>query len=329
MKLFFQYLKGRRGILCLLALFSAIHFVTSALFRLPIAAGLYPMALCLLAGLAALFFDFQRTRRLHRQLDVIRSPLDAAAQPLPEAAELISADYSRIISLLVQEQRESSARLARRYQDIVDYYTIWVHQIKTPISSMHLQLQSEDTDLARRLKSDLTRIEQYVEMVLVYLRLDADTTDYVIREQELDPIIRSALRKFAGEFIARRLTLQYEPVGVSVITDEKWLSFVVEQVLSNALKYTPSGSIRICLESPKTLCVSDTGYGIAPEDLPRIFEKGYTGCRGRSDKKASGIGLYLCRRICKNLGHQITAESVPGRGTTIRIRLDQRPLEVE
>ena len=104
---------------------------------------------------------------------------------------------------------------------------------------------------------------------------------------------------------------------------------MVEQVLSNALKYTPSGSIRIYLEKSRTLCIQDTGIGIAPEDLPRIFEKGYTGYHGRSDKKASGIGLYLCRRICQNLGHSISAASVPDEGTVIRIHLEQKKLEVE
>ena len=126
------------------------------------------------------------------------------------------------------------------------------------------------------------------------------------------------------------MKLRYEPVNTRVITDEKWLLFVVEQVLSNAVKYTPAGgSVTIDLEQPKTLCIRDTGIGIAPEDLPRIFEKGYTGYNGRNDKKASGIGLYLCRRICHNLGHRITANSSLDSGTVIRIHLEQRTISVE
>ena len=110
------------------------------------------------------------------------------------------------------------------------------------------------------------------------------------------------------------------------MTDEKWLLFVIEQVLSNALKYTRAGSITIELEAPKTLVIRDTGIGVAPEDLPRIFEKGYTGYNGRGDQKASGLGLYLCRTICKRLGHTITASSVPDHGTAIRIALEQRQI---
>lgn len=152
----------------------------------------------------------------------------------------------------------------------------------------------------------------------------------MIRSCDVDEVIRQSLRKFAGEFIDRRLTLHYAPVGLTAVTDEKWLGFVVEQVLSNALKYTPEGgSITIDAEEPATLCIRDTGIGIAPEDLPRIFDRGYTGRNGRTHRQASGIGLYLCRRICRDLGHTITAASAVGEGTVIRLDLSRRtgPLE--
>ena len=192
------------------------------------------------------------------------------------------------------------------------------------------ELQPDDTPNARRLMSQLLRIEQYVDMVLMYLRLDEGTSDYVIRACDLDGIIRQSLRKFAGEFIDRKLTLHYEPLHLSVVTDEKWLGFVVEQVLSNALKYTPEGgSITIDAEAPATLCIRDTGIGITAEDLPRIFDRGYTGRNGRTYRQASGIGLYLCRRICRDLGHTITASSAAGEGTVLRLDLSRRtgPLE--
>ena len=114
-----------------------------------------------------------------------------------------------------------------------------------------------------------------------------------------------------------------------MLTDEKWLSFVLEQLLSNALKYTPSGGVSVYMEAPATLCIADTGIGIAPEDLPRIFEPGYTGLNGRQDKRASGLGLYLCRRVCRNLGHGLTAQSEPGKGTVMRLDLSRKELAVE
>ena len=207
---------------------------------------------------------------------------------------------------------------------MLDYYTLWAHQIKTPIASMRLSLQQEDTPKARQLMQELSRAEQYVGMVMVYLRLTDGGSDFVLRTCDLDAIVRQAVRRFAGEFITRKLKLCYEPLNAACVTDEKWLLFVVEQVLSNALKYTREGSITITMEHPKTLVIRDTGIGIAPEDLPRIFEKGYTGYNGRGDQKASGLGLYLCRTICRKLGHSITAESAPDEGTAIRIGLSQR-----
>lgn len=329
MKFFFSYLKQRRKVIGLFFLFGLIHIGIFALYQLPLAAVAYPMVLCLVIGLTALIVDFRNLHQQHKKLSAIQSMTDAITMTLPDADSIVDADYQEIIHLLCQEQSKRVNDMNLCYQDMIDYYTVWAHQIKTPIASIKLHLQNEDTPLSRQISSDLIRIEQYVEMVLTFLRLDSDSTDYVIREYDLDTIVRQSIRKFAGEFIARKLKLVYDPVDAKVITDDKWLSFVVEQVLSNALKYTPSGSVTISLDAPKTLCIRDTGIGIAPEDLPRIFEKGYTGYNGRNDKKASGIGLYLCKRICKNLGHSISATSAPDEGTVIRIHLEQEKLEVE
>lgn len=329
MKLLRLYLKQRwRGISAAFG-FCGIFAVTFWLYRLPVEAVLYPAAVSAILGLVLLVIDFRRVLAKHRRLQRIQSMIDAVSESFPKAEGIEDTDYQQIIHLLQEEQARFRTDTAKRYEDMVDYYTIWAHQIKTPIASMRLTLQNEDSALSRKLSGDLFRIEQYVEMVLMFLRLDSDSTDYVIREYDLDAIVRQAVRKFAGEFIARRLQLVYQPLNAKVVTDEKWLSFVIEQVLSNALKYTPSGSITISLESPKTLCIRDTGMGIAPEDLPRIFEKGYTGYHGRADKKASGIGLYLCKRICTNLGHGISAESAPDVGTDLRIDLSQYKLNAE
>lgn len=329
MKLFVQYLKQRSKIICLFLLFSLIHIVVFALYELPVAAAVYPMLLCAVIGVIVMVWDFLRIRKKHNVLKLVRSLSDLVSNELPRCEGILEADYQQIISLLGQEAREQSLLQSSRYQDMIDYYTTWAHQIKTPIAAMRLRLQNEDTSFSRQLHSDLIRIEQYVEMVMMFLRLDSDSTDYVIKEHSLDTIVCQSIRKFAGEFITRKLKLVYDPIPGTVITDDKWLGFVLDQVLSNALKYTPSGTISIYLEEPKTLCIRDTGIGIAPEDLPRVFEKGYTGYNGRADKKASGIGLYLCKRICCNLGHSITAQSTVDVGTIIDIDLAQTKLEVE
>ena len=287
----------------------AIHETAAALERRGMAANAGMVADC---GL--------ETEQVYTDLRQLPEEL---ADALPPADTVTEADYRSLVTLLAESRRAIRTQEEQRYGDMVDYYTMWAHQIKTPIASMRLTLQNEDSGLARSLSGDLMRVEQYVEMVLVFLRLDSSTTDYVIRAHSLDDIVRPAVRKFAGEFIRRRLRLDYQPLDRTVFTDAKWLGFVVEQVLSNALKYTASGSVTIAMDGDD-LCIRDTGMGIAPEDLPRIFDRGFTGLNGRRDTRASGIGLYLCRRICRSLGHTIRASSVPNQGTEIRIGLGQK-----
>ena len=192
---------------------------------------------------------------------------------------------------------------------------------------MRLLLQEREN--AAPLLDELQTVEEYTEMALCYQRLHTDSSDFVIRACALDDVVRQALRRCASQFILKKIQLCYEPLRCTVLTDEKWLLFVIGQVLSNALKYTPAGSVHITLEAPKTLCIRDTGIGIDPADLPRVFEMGYTGINGRVDKRATGIGLGLCRQIVTRLGHRIAIESAPGHGTAVRLFLESAQLEVE
>lgn len=329
MKLFFQYLKGHKRTLIMLGIFFVVFTVSFMLYHLPIGAVIYPTILCVGIGFVGCLIDFIRVKNEHKNLQRIKTVTDTMTESLPSAGTIQESDYQEIINLLGKEHNACCTENDRKYTNMIEYYTVWAHQIKTPIASMRLHLQNEDSALSRQLNSGLFRIEQYAEMVLTFLRLDSASTDYVFKEYDLDGIIKSAVKKFSSEFIVRRLSLVYEPLNTAVCTDEKWLSFVIEQVLSNALKYTPSGSITISLVGEKTLRISDTGIGIAAEDLPRIFENGYTGYNGRTDLKASGIGLYLCKRICTSLGHQITASSTVDVGTIIDIDLSYKRLEFE
>lgn len=324
MRLFFRYLRSKLRVLVFAVVCAAVLLLSFYLYGLPIAAVAYPLALCAMLALVFLLWDFFNVRKKHRMLEPLKVLSAELLETLPAADTVTEADYREIIESLRTQQREFSEQAARDYRGMIDYYTVWAHQIKTPIASMRLSLQNEDNPRSRRLQSELSRIEQYVRMVLTYLRLDSDSTDYVIRECGLDPIVREEVKKLAGTFIDKKLKLDYDPLGLVVLTDEKWLSFVVEQVLSNAVKYTTSGGVRIFAEG-NTLCISDTGIGIAPEDLPRVFENGYTGFNGREDKRASGIGLFLCKRICDNLGHTIAISSTPGEGTTVKIAFQNAP----
>lgn len=329
MRLFYQYLKGYRREMIIAAIVCLVFIGSFLLYHLPVEAVLYPTALSAGIVLVAAVFDFFRVRRKHENLQKIRSITDLVTEDFPKARRIEEEEYQQIIHALDKEHTVYRSMTNDKYKEMTEYYTLWAHQIKTPIASMRLHLQNEDSSLSRKLTGDLHRIEQYVEMVLTFLRLQSESTDYVFGEYDLDLIVRAAVRRFSSDFIERKISLVYEPLNVSIVTDEKWLSFVIEQVLSNALKYTLTGSITISLVGEKTLRIKDTGIGIASEDLPRIFENGYTGYNGRAGRKASGIGLYLCKRICSKLGHGITASSEVGVGTAIDIDLSRQKLEIE
>ena len=320
MKLFLSCLKHRAGVISVCAAFMLLYASSYLLFDMPAIAVLYPLVMCAVLGVIVVIFDFVFYYRKHKRL---------LAEDIPSPRDQIEEDYQKIIEKLKEESKIKEMTASENLNDMIEYYTVWAHQIKTPIAAMRLNLQSEDTELARKLMGDLNRIESYVEMVLTYLRLDSDSTDYLVKEYDLDEIIRPAVRKFSREFILKKLKLDYEPVKYKTITDSKWLSFIIEQVISNAVKYTSEGGVRIYMDEPGILCIEDTGIGISAEDLPRIFENGYTGFNGREDKRASGIGLYLCKRIADNLGHKIYARSEISKGTTMILDLRAREVGVE
>lgn len=318
--MFKDYLKSRINVIILMIIVEGVFASSYFLFDMPAVTVLYPLILSTSVLIVAGVIDFVFTFSKHRKL---------TQNEIPASSDPIEKDYQEIIRKLKEEEAYSRQKTTSDYNNMVEYYTVWAHQIKTPIASMRLQIQSEDTESARKLMGDLNRIEAYVEMVLTFLRLDSDSTDYLIKEYDLDEIVRPAIRKFSREFILKKLKLEYEPLSYKTITDSKWLSFIVEQVISNAVKYTSEGSVRICMSEPGILCIEDTGIGISDEDLPRIFENGYTGFNGREDKRASGIGLYLCKRISDNLGHKIYAESKVGEGTKIFLDMRAKKLDVE
>lgn len=322
MKFAFRYLMDHRKLIGIQLLFAGIFAAAFYLYHLPAAAVLYPIWICFLLGCVFLGCSVYQADKKHKSLTALLSLHgNVIENGLREGGSIEERDYQQIIRKLCQEMEASEAQFGEAYEEMMDYFTMWVHQIKTPIASMRLHLDGEDSQLSRKLKSDLLHIEQYVEMVLTYFRMKSASTDYVLCTVPLDKILRENIRKLRGDFIYKKLSLEYEPITETVVSDEKWLSFVIEQILSNALKYTRQGVVSITLENPQILCIRDTGIGIAPEDIPRIFEKGYTGRNGRRDKRASGIGLYLCRQICGRLGIGLTIHSKVDAGTEVRLDL--------
>ncbi len=326
--MFKHFLKDNISELIFVAACAAIYFIVFALYKLPLGAVLYPTMLCAIVAITRLIYRGIKAYNKHRNFELLSSIPDNLSELLKIYKKQDDEDYRRIIELLEEERTKAEEKYSNRFEDRMQYFTIWVHQIKTPIASMRLRLEKEDTHLSRRLSEDLFRIEQYVEMVLTYLRLNSETTDYVFSEIDLDSVIKGVLRKYAGMFISKGLSVKFTESCKKVVTDEKWFALVLEQLLSNAIKYTEQGSVSIYMDGDR-LCIRDTGIGVDARDLPRIFEKGYTGYNGRNDKRATGIGLYLAKKICRSLGFEISAESTVGEGTCMMIDLTQTRADVE
>lgn len=286
---------------------------------------------------------FRYSSKVKALSNALKRPVEEQAQ-LPEATDDVEILYHRLLENQSIARSESESSAAVRQSRMRDYYSMWVHQIKTPISAMKLLLEAEREELGQLMcdeeqqaafkelsdnldsfEDELFRIEEYVSMALQYQRVSSTENDFVLEKISLDGVIRDTIKKYAKIMIRRHIGINYSGTKKQVYTDEKWLAFILEQILSNAIKYTPQGFVTIETAEEKDrffITIKDTGIGIKAEDLPRVFEKGYTGYNGHADKKATGIGLYLCRQMADKLGHTIRVESELGKETKVWIGFD-------
>lgn len=326
-----HYLKDHRKIIIVNGLFFFILNIVFYLYSFPLEMNIY--VLVLLAIVVGFFSlqDFIVYYRKHIELIAIEKQIEIGLDKIPEASNLIEEDYQGILKALYTQGSELVSKIDIKHTEMVEYYTLWAHQIKTPISAMRLLLQGGNIENNKELLIQAFRIEEYVDMALNYLKIEGSSSDLVIQKHNLIDIVRQSVRKYATLFIRKNIALELKEMDFTVITDEKWLSFVIEQILSNSLKYTQSGKISIYMhpETKGVLVIEDTGIGIAEEDLPRVFEKGFTGYNGRMDKKATGIGLYLCKKILDKLSHKMTIESKINRGTIVQINISSKKTIIE
>ena len=279
------------------------------LYDIPFDAIIYGCELSFVWCAVCLFIDFYKYYKRHKLLHINREQFFDDAEQLPEHMDIIEYDYG-----------------------------MWVHQIKTPIAALDILLQNTEQFLYEEdivnsrinkrleiiqesipvsdMKMELFKIEQYVEMALNYLRVEDISSELSFKQYAVDDMVRQVIRKYAKIFISKKIKMNFKPTGRYIVTDDKWFVFVLEQFISNALKYTKKGQISIYMKE-KSLVIEDTGIGIPAEDLPRIFEKGFTGYNGRENKKSTGIGLYLCKNIMDKLQWNITVDSEVGSGTKI------------
>ena len=221
---------------------------------------------------------------------------------------------------LLNENRNLKSEMLNQKDDLNAYFLMWLHQIKTPMTVSKLLLEKPDETTNTKLKMQLMYIEQYISMAMNYLKMIDHSTDMDITQVNLDDIIKNLLKKYSLLFIHNHISLEYQSNVTHVISDSQWLTILIEQILSNALKYTENGKISIqYLKDKHALEIRDTGIGIRSEDIPKIFDRGYSGFNGRMNEKSSGLGLYLARKISERLNIQIEVESKLSQGSIFRL----------
>lgn len=309
------YLRYRRAV---------FGFFLSVLLFFPLVFALYGVELRA-AGYSVLIFtflfavwaaaDYGQFRGRMRKLEDTANRLSSYAQTLPVPGDPTEERYQEIIARLYGMIEETTVALNKAHGEQLDYYTLWVHQIKTPISAIALAIQQEGKE-DPVVEQELFKIERYVEMALQYAKMGDLSADLMIRQYPLEEIVNQSVKKYAPLFIFKKLSVELRDLDRTVDTDSKWFSFILEQLLSNAVKYTARGGVAIFWEKEKNrLVVRDTGVGIRQEDIRRVFAKGYTGTNGRMDKRATGLGLYMAKQVADQLSVGLSLESAPGQGT--------------
>ncbi|MCQ9209691.1 sensor histidine kinase [Granulicatella seriolae] len=313
-------------------LISALFLLYPHLYQADL--GLLSYLWLLYAVLSLLFFlgdfytSYQRSTRLAFLLNAIKN-----GDSVPDNLPVIGlAEESLLEALTISNQRLQEQVQKQQIQNSqqLDYYTMWIHQIKTPIAAGRLLVDQLPASLEKKLlEQEFIKIQTYSDFVLHYLRMESFHQDLLLEEQSLEDMLQSIIKKYASFFIQKQIQLNLEPINYRFTTDKKWFSVILEQVISNALKYTKDhGQISIRLDGD-ILLVEDSGIGISKADLGRIFERGFSGFNGRMQNHSSGLGLYLSSEIAKKLGIALKAESSPGKGTTILIDLEQVELDFD
>lgn len=323
-----QYLKVNRKILIAFCGFIICNFFLYFLYDVRWEPILYTTFIIILFALPFVVLDLRHTYKKNQQLHSIQNIKKPSIPDLPKADTLMEQSYQLLLKLTFEAWQNERIEQHKINAERDDYYTLWTHQIKTPIYSIDLMLQTEDTTSAK-LKAELIQISQYVDMALKYIQLENKYADLRLEKVELLPLVQEAIKKHSVVLISKRLKIELIDLEDTVLSDKKWLLFILEQLISNSAKYTEKGTITIYHPTPLQLCVRDTGIGIATEDLPRLFEKGYTGFNGRIYDKSTGCGLYMCKKVSKFLGCTLSVSSQLNKGTTVTINLPDNNYSVE
>lgn len=328
-KLINKYLKYRLSVIVTALTCLLVSFIVLWICNIPITAFILMASLIVIIGMVLALIDYRNFNKKHtllKKAELVPEVLTDSLEPsedeedgIDNAINLIEEDYLKIIMTLTNRLNATKAKTTSSMEAMTDYYTMWVHQVKTPIAAMSLIVQGmEDEDTSLRLRSELTRIESYSSMALNYIRLSGETNDLSFSTFKMDDAARETVKKLMSMFVAKGLSVDFKPSGATIVSDYKWVTFMLEQIISNSIKYTNKGSIKIYGTS-NSITIEDEGIGIAKEDLPRITEKGYTGYNGHNEKHSTGLGLYLVQKTADMLNITINIESELTKGTKVTL----------
>lgn len=289
---------------------------------------LYINVVCFIMLVTYILAGYSMKNRFYKELRaVIHASGDNLLNALPKARSYEQKLYAELLQKLYEQQNAKLERIYADRKENLEYITSWVHEIKTPIAAGRLVIENSTEkqmeDVLSSLREELDKIEEKVEQALYNSRADEFAKDYMIGEIAMNEVVKAVVKKHAKTFINKKIGVEIHNTDLEVVTDKKWLFYILDQILSNSLKYTPSEGKIIIMgvmrEKEKQLLIKDNGIGIKEEDIARVFEKGFTGEVGRQDYKATGMGLYLARKLAHKLGHDISIESSFGQYTTVTI----------
>lgn len=331
MRFWIRYLKEKRVAAALYVMTALLFLAVGGLYHIEdffrlLYGALLTLVLWGAAGIWRGLAYVKHCRKLEDTARHYQQSGELLIEGLREESDTYVAELLELLKTVSAAQQADRGEQEAKAADRNDYYLMWTHQIKTPIAAMKLLLENgeEEGKNSFLMREELFKIEQYVEMVLTFQRLESLSSDLVLKEYDLYEMLKQTVRNFSVLFINKGLSLELQEMQMKVLTDEKWFGFCIGQLISNSVKYTKQGGVAIWAEEEKesvVLCVEDTGIGIRPEDLPRIFERGFTGYNGRMDGRSTGIGLYLCHRIFGHLGIEVRTESEAGKGTKMFLRI--------
>lgn len=297
------------------------------MFRVPSSLIMSIIILMLMFIVSTIFYDYYRKRSFYNNLVSNLNKLDKKYLIIEILKRPDFVD-GKIFYDSLYEIDKSMYEEIETYKNSIDdykeYIEMWIHEVKLPISSVALILHNNKPDSNKKIKEQINRIENYVEQVLYFARSENSQKDYLIKKCNLEEIINSVIRKSKDSILLKHISIEKNDLDKSVLSDSKWIEFIINQIVSNSIKYSNEKDAKIkfnakSIKDTSVLEIIDNGIGISEKDMPKVFDKSFTGENGRKNISSTGMGLYLSKKLCKRLGHDIKIESNKGSFTKVSI----------